>query len=73
MLCEGELTEEELQKAIIFLENDQSPANFYKYFWPLFGSRVRHVYNHALRAGHLAVSQRRGIITVIQKRGQDFA
>ena len=74
-LCEGELTEEELQKAVISLENDKSPgidgltANFYKYFWPLFGTSLTHVYNHAFRAGRLAVSQRRGIITLLFKKG----
>ena len=74
-LCEGELTEEELRKAVISLENDKSPgingltANFYKYFWPLFGTSLTHVYNHAFRAGRLAVSQRRGIITLLFKKG----
>ena len=73
-LCEGALTEEELRKALFFLENDKSPgidgltANFYEYFWPLFGPSVTHVYNHAFRAGRLAVSQRRGIITLLFKK-----
>ena len=74
-LSEGALTEEELRKALFSLENDKSPgidgltANFYKYFWPLFGTSVTHVYNHAFRAGRLAVSQRRGIITLLFKKG----
>ena len=75
-LCGGdsELTEEELRKAVISLENDKSPeidgltANFYKYFWPLFGTSLTHVYNHAFRAGRLAVSQRRGIIILLFNR-----
>ena len=78
MLCEGALTEEELRKALFSLENDKSPgidgltANFYKCFWPLFGPSVTHVYNHAFRAGRLAVSQRRGIITLLFKKGTEI-
>ena len=75
LLCEGALTEEELRKALFSLENDKSPgidgltANFYKYFWPLFGPSVTHVYKHAFREGRLAVSQRRGITTLLFKKG----
>lgn len=57
------------------MENNKSPGfdglttNFYKHFWPLFGSRLTYVFNYALKAGSLSVTQRRGIITLIFKKG----
>lgn len=57
------------------MENNNSPGfdglttNFYKDFWPLFGSRLTYVFNYALKAGSLSVTQRRGIITPIFKKG----
>ena len=44
--CEGYITEEELRKAVISMENDKSPGidglttNFYKHFWPLFTNSI---------------------------------
>ena len=57
------------------MENNKSPGidglttNFYKHFWPLIGNRLTCVLNHALKAGSLSVTQRRGIITLIFKKG----
>ena len=73
--CEGELTEEELRKAVTAMELDKSPGidglttNFYKHFWPLFCTRLTHVYNYAFRSGRLSVSQRRGVISLLFKKG----
>ena len=74
-LCEGELSEEELRIAALSMENDKSPgidgltSNFYKHFWPLFGNSLTRVFNYAFLAGRLSVSQRRGIITLLFKKG----
>ena len=74
-LCEGELSEEELRIAALSMENDKSPgidgltSNFYKYFWPLFGNSLTRVFNYAFLAGRLSASQRRGIITLLFKKG----
>ena len=74
-LCEGELTEEELRKAVTAMELDKSPGidglttNFYKHFWPLFGPRLTQVYNYAFKSGQLSVSQRRGVISLLFKKG----
>ena len=57
------------------MELDKSPGidgltpNFYKHFWPLFGTRLTHVYNYTLRTGRLSVSQRRGVISLLFKKG----
>ena len=74
--CEGELTEQELRKAVTAMELDKSPGidglttNFYKHFWPLFCTRLTHVYNYAFRSGRLSVSQRRGVISLLFKKGE---
>ena len=73
--CEGELTEGELRKAVTSMENDKSPGidglttNFYKHFWPLFGNKLTQVYNYAFRLGQLSVTQRRGVISLLFKKG----
>lgn len=73
--CEGLITEEELLKAVNSMENNKSPGfdglttNFYKHFWHLLGEKLTRVYNYAFRTGSLALSQRRGIITLLFKKG----
>ena len=73
--CEGLITEQELQKAVSSMENNKSPGfdglttNFYKHFWPLLGEKLTRVYNYAFQTGRLAVSQRRGVITLLFKKG----
>ena len=74
-VCEGYITEEELREAVISMENDRSPGidglttNFYKHFWPLIAKSITQVYNYAFRVGNLTVSQRRGIISLLFKKG----
>ena len=73
--CEGLTREEELLKAVNSMENNKSPGfdglttNFYKYFWPPLGEKLTRVYNYAFQTGSLAVSQRRGVITLLFKKG----
>ena len=73
--CEGLIREEELRKAVIAMENNKSPgcddltSNFYKHFWPILGNQLTRVYNYAFNNGLLTVSQRRGTITLLFKKG----
>ena len=73
--CEGLITEEELCEAVKAMENNKSPgcdgltSNFYKHFWPILGEKRTRVYNYAYENGLLTVSQRRGIITSLFKKG----
>ena len=73
--CEGPITVEELKKAITSMENNKSPGidglsmNFYKHFWPLPCEKLALVYNYAFETGCLTVSQRRGFISLIFKKG----
>ena len=73
--CEGEITTRELKRAVDAMEKDKSPGldgittNCYKHFWHLLGDKLVQVYNHAFRVGRLSVSQRRGVISLLFKKG----
>ena len=73
--CEGDITTGELKRAVDAMEKDKSPGldgittNFYKHFWRLLGDKLVRVYNHAFRVGRLSVSQRRGVISLLFKKG----
>ena len=64
-----------MRKAVTAMELDKSPGidglttNFYKHFWPLFGPRLTQVYNYAFKSGQLSVSHRRGVISLLFKKG----
>ena len=73
-LCEGYVTEHELQLTLQTMENNKSPGldglstNFYKHFWPLLGSELTNIYNYAYDHGHLSLSQQRRVITLLFKK-----
>ena len=48
---------------------DGLTMNFYKHFWPLLGNKLTLVYNYAFRSGQVSVSQRRGVISLLFKKG----
>ena len=72
--CEGYITEEELNKALRSMESNKSPGfdgittDFYKHFWPILGQELANILNFAYDNGSLALSQRRGIISLIFKK-----
>jgi len=73
--CDANLTEHELHKALSSLENNKSPginglsANFCKHLWNLFGTELTAIYNYAFQHGSLSVTKRRGVITLVFKKG----
>ena len=73
--CDAKLTEHELHQALLTMENNKSPGidglttNFYKHFWNLLGPELTNVYNYAFNQGILSTTQRRGIVTLIFKKG----
>ena len=73
--CEGHITEPELQLALQTMDNNKSPGldglstNFYKHFWPILGHELTHVYNFAFDHGKLPLTQRRGVISLLFKKG----
>ena len=73
--CELPLSTSELEQALKKMENNKSPgidgltSNFYKHFWPILGPDITQVFNHCFQHGLLTRTQRRGIITLIYKKG----
>ena len=57
------------------MQNNKSPGidglttNFYKHFWNLLGPQLTNVYNYAFKQGILSTMQRRGVVTLIFKKG----
>ena len=57
------------------MANNKSPGidglttNFYKHFWHLFGTELTTLYNYAFHHDLLTLTQRRGIITLLFKKG----
>ena len=74
-ICEGHVTEHELNKALLSMENNKSPGldglttNFYKHFWHILGPHLTNILNSAYENGSLALSQRRGVISLLFKKG----
>ena len=73
--CELPLSTSELEHALKKMENNKSPgidgltSNFYKHFWPILGLDITQVFNYCFQHGLLTRIQRRGIITLIFKKG----
>ena len=78
MQCEGYLSAEEVLEALKGMAHNKSPGldglpmEFYVKFWDLIGSDLVSVLNHAFDAGTLSLSQRRGLISLLFKRGDRF-
>ena len=72
--CEGDLTEEECLKALKGFNANKSPgcdglpAEFYLTFWNQIGDKLVKTFNYCCKKGSLSVSQRRGVITLLEKR-----
>lgn len=73
--CEGYIAENKLQHALHMMENNKSPGldglstNFYKCLRPILGNELTQVYNYAFDHGHLPLTQRRGVISLLFKKG----
>ncbi|KAI8478581.1 hypothetical protein Bbelb_436790 [Branchiostoma belcheri] len=72
---ERPLSSEELLSAIKGMANNKTPGSdglpkeFYYKFWDLVGPDILEVFNEGLGDGLLTVSQRQGIITLLDKAG----
>jgi hypothetical protein len=51
---------------------DGLPAEFYVSFWPLIGGDLVRVLNHGNDCGVFSTSQRRGVISLVHKKGEWF-
>ena len=74
-LCEGLLSAEECHLALVGMAKGKAPgseglpAEFYCKFWDLLGPDLVEVLNFIFNFGSLSLSQRRGIISLLFKKG----
>ena len=74
--CEGLLTVEECREALNGMDTgkclgvDGLTAGFYLAFWAVLGEDLVEVLNYGFHNGQLSVSQRRGLLSLIFKKGQ---
>ena len=74
--CEGELSAAECFESLKTMEmgkspgTDSLPAEFYKVFWNDVSTYLLASLNSSLSKGHLSISQRRGLITLIPKKNK---
>ena len=72
--CEGKLTVDECLKSLQLFENNKSPGDdgltveFYKVFWNIVGDLMVESLNYSYDDGELSNSQKRAIITLIEKK-----
>jgi exonuclease III len=74
-----EITKEELWKVILSCTDNKSPGsdgfnnNFYKCFWHDINHLLLNSINHSLKNGHLSITQKQGIISLIPKANKDVS
>ena len=72
--CEGLLSATECLESLKTMESGKSPgtdgfpAEFYKVFWDDLSTFLLAALNSSFTQGHLSISQRRGLITLIPKK-----
>ena len=74
--CEDNLTLEECFEVLKYFKNNKSPGcdglsiEFYKTFWQEIGPKLVETLNYSKEQGELSISQRRGAITLLHKKGK---
>ena len=72
--CEGPLSVRECFEAVKSMESGKSPgtdglpAEFYKVFWKDVSTFLISFLNRSYQKGNLAITQRRGIISLVPKK-----
>ena len=72
--CEGYITIEECAYVLIKMENNKTPGSdglsveFYRYFWNIIAKYMVESFIYAFQSGHLSISQKQGIISLIPKK-----
>ena len=75
--CENAITERELLISIKAMKNGKSPgcdgltSEFYKFFWTNIKTSLLNSINYGLETGRLSTEQRRGILSLLQKKDKD--
>ena len=74
---ETQLTLDELTKSLKQFSNNKTPGSdglskeFYETFWTLLGPILLQTFNYCFETGTLSVSQRKGVISLLHKKGKD--
>ena len=75
--CEGEISFEELKSALNSFQNNKSPGNnglpieFHKTCWNLINESFMECIQESFKYGEMTNSQRKAVITLIEKQGKD--
>ena len=78
IICDDELTLEEIHKAFKSLALNKTPGidglpvEFYRVFWEDIKDILLNTYQNSFRKGLLTTSQRQGIINLISKKDNDL-
>ena len=73
--CEGLMNMTECKKAVFSMKKNKAPGidglpiEFYQVFWNEIGETVVNALNESFRKGQMSLSQRKGLITLIYKKG----
>ena len=73
--CEGPITNSECEAALKGMINNKAASvsgyskEFFLFFWNDIGEMVVEYINHAREVGHFFITQRRGVLTLIPKKG----
>ena len=76
-LCDRDLTLKECSDALKYFKTNKSPGcdglliEFYRQFLDVIGHKLVETLNYAKDKEELSVSQKRGVITLLHKRGKD--
>ena len=74
--CEGLLTDVECLESLKTMASNKSPgtdrlpAEFYKFFWDYVKPFLLNALNCSYTNGHLSITQRRGLITLVPKKNK---
>ena len=75
--CEGEISLEELKSILESFQKNKSPGNdgipieFYKTCWNLISDSFMECLNESFKFGEMSCTQRKAVITLIEKQGKD--
>ena len=78
MLCEADITLNEIGLALQALPNGKSPGSdgfttdFLKFFWPDIRDLVFESFKYSFESGELSIDQKRGILSLIPKKDKDL-
>ena len=75
--CEGDISLEEIKSILESFQNNKSPGNdgipieFYKTCWNLISDSFIECVNESFKFGEISNTQRKAVITLIEKQGKD--